>query len=285
MHKFLLSMLSALALTMGLAAAPSALATTTTLNFDTASDGTPIGGPGGYISTPITTQYQSVGVTATGGTSSVYGAFSPWTANTPPNLAYSLSGWMFFTLNPIITGNVKVVSAYVSALGTNVTISAYDASNTLVGQAVAPANSNNLLVSVTSSGPPIVSVQIYGLGDNYAIDTLTFSTTPDIIPIADAGPNRGGEVGDLIILNGRRSYDPDTPPKPLTYLWSQVSGPTTVTLAGATTVSPSFTPSVPGLYVFSLVVRADISSSLRSTVQVNVRPAPSGCLGCNPFSE
>jgi len=105
------------------------------------------------------------------------------------------------------------------------------------------------------------------------------------VPIANAGPNREAEAGDLIVLDGKKSYAPKAPEKRLTYFWSQVSGPATVKLAGATTVSPSFTPTVPGLYVFSLVVRDDIISSLPSAVQVNVLPAERGCLGCNPFSK
>lgn len=105
------------------------------------------------------------------------------------------------------------------------------------------------------------------------------------VPIANAGSNREGEVGDRIILDGRMSYAPASPQKPLAYVWSQLSGPATVTLTGVTTVSPSFTPSVPGLYVFSLVVWDNNVSSQPSTVQVNVLPADGGCLGCNPFSK
>jgi len=99
------------------------------------------------------------------------------------------------------------------------------------------------------------------------------------VPIANAGPNREAEAGDLIVLDGKKSYAPIAPRKPLTYFWSQVSGPATVKLAGATTVSPSFTPTVPGVYVFSLVVRDDVNSSLPSTVQVNILPEERGCLG------
>ena len=105
------------------------------------------------------------------------------------------------------------------------------------------------------------------------------------VPIANAGSNGEGEVGDRIILDGRKSYAPASPQKPLAYVWSQLSGPATVTLTGVTTVSPSFTPSVPGVYVFSLVVRSDSVWSTQSTVQVNVLPVDGGCLGCNPFSK
>ncbi|WP_410054186.1 PKD domain-containing protein [Cupriavidus sp. BIC8F] len=105
------------------------------------------------------------------------------------------------------------------------------------------------------------------------------------VPIANAGANREGEVGDLVVLDGRRSYAPASPQKPLSYVWSQLSGPATVTLTGVTTVSPSLTPSVPGVYVFSLVVSDDNVRSTPSTVQVNVLPADGGCLGCNPFSK
>ena len=73
--------------------------------------------------------------------------------------------------------------------------------------------------------------------------TLYFDRCPLILapvnhpPIADAGPDQTVNEGDSVGLSGSAS-DPDG--DPLTHGWSQIVGPP-VTLAGATTLTPSFT--------------------------------------------
>jgi len=70
---------------------------------------------------------------------------------------------------------VQTVSAYTLGLrGTS--IYAYDASGVQVGQAVLATDSNQTLLSVTSSGGPITTVHISGIGSTYAIDNLTFTS-------------------------------------------------------------------------------------------------------------
>ncbi|WP_216674862.1 REJ domain-containing protein [Paraburkholderia elongata] len=237
MRRPLLSLLGVLSLLMGLGAASSALATTITLTFDEFQTGT-----------AVTNQYENLGVLVSGATALAAAALaapaSPWPANTPPNIAYSPLGLMTFTLNSAITGNVQSVSAYLSeGVGVNVGIYAYDALGALAGWAIAPANSVNTLVSVTSTGNPIATVQIHdGRGAFFGVDTVTFTTAADVMPVANGGPTREAEVGHLVTLNGGESYDPDTPPQPSTFLWTQVSGPA-VTLSGAPTARPTFTAS------------------------------------------
>jgi hypothetical protein len=61
-------------------------------------------------------------------------------------------------------------------------------------------------------------------------------------PVADAGAGQTVQEGSPVILNGTASYDPDA--QPLTYHWTQLSGPA-VTLVGANTSIATFTaPSV-----------------------------------------
>ncbi|WP_124529493.1 hypothetical protein [Burkholderia sp. Bp8991] len=164
MRKLIRSWLGLVSILAGLGAAPGAWATTT-LTFDDVSSGT-----------ILTNQYQNLGVTASG-VIVVNAGGTPWTANTPTNIAAAPTGLMTFTLNPAIIGNVQTISAYVGP-STITTISAYDASSALVGQTVVPASSSGNMTpaSVTSSGNPIVTVQIQGGGSAYAIDTLTFIT-------------------------------------------------------------------------------------------------------------
>ncbi|RDK01179.1 hypothetical protein [Paraburkholderia lacunae] len=142
MQKLLISFLGALSLVMGLAGAPRALATTTTLTFDDIPSGS-----------NLTTQYQNVGVAVSG--ASVYAAsLIGVPANTQPNVAYAPSGLMSFTLNTAITGNVQRASAYLTGPA-GIGIYAYDASNTLVGQVNVPVNVVNEFVTVTTFGNPI----------------------------------------------------------------------------------------------------------------------------------
>lgn len=165
MHRRLLSLLGAVSLVMGLVAAPGAQAqaTTTTLSFNNLPN-----------NTQLTTQDQSLGVTASGVTI-INVALSPWINPYGTNIAESPSGVMTFTLNPAILGNVQTASTYISA-STTVTMSAYDASNNLVGQAVVTEAVANALLSVTTSGNPIATVQISGGASAYGVDELIFNS-------------------------------------------------------------------------------------------------------------
>lgn len=79
-------------------------------------------------------------------------------------------------------------------------------------------------------------------GRSFDIGAYEFQTQvpppPNQNPIASAGPDQTVDAGDVVVLTGAASTDPDS--DPLTFTWAQTSGPT-VSLTGATTVSPTFT--------------------------------------------
>ena len=49
---------------------------------------------------------------------------------------------------------------------------------------------------------------------------------PNLAPVADAGPDQTVIEGTSVTLDGTASTDPDNSPQPLTYQWTQLSGPT-----------------------------------------------------------
>ena len=106
-----------------------------------------------------------------------------------------------------------------------------------------------------------------------ACASITETTPPNQPPVANAGSNQNVFVGALVTLNGSGSSDPDNGPSALTFLWTQTSGPV-VTLAGANTAMPTFTPAVSATYMFILVVNDGASDSAPASVTVAVTVPP-----------
>jgi hypothetical protein len=112
---------------------------------------------------------------------------------------------------------------------------------------------------------------------------LLAATTLAATPVAEAGLGVMAYVGDTVILNGSASADPDG--APLTYTWSQRSGPP-VDLLKADTVAPEFEVTAPGTLRFTLVVNDGTENSPGDEVAVVVPdrealPAEDDTGGCN----
>jgi glucose/arabinose dehydrogenase len=87
----------------------------------------------------------------------------------------------------------------------------------------------------------------------FNVNYLNIASAGNVAPIANAGADKSVNTGSLVTLDGRGSSDPDNGPQALSYSWSQIAG-TAVTLSGATTSQPSFTPAAAGSYTFRLTV-------------------------------
>jgi glucose/arabinose dehydrogenase len=109
---------------------------------------------------------------------------------------------------------------------------------------------------------------------NFNLNYLDVAAKANAAPVANAGADRDVTVNTAVTLDGRGSSDPDNGPQPLTYSWTQVSGPS-VTLSNASTSQPGFTPSATGAYVFRLSVN-DGAASGTDDVSITVNPAPVG---------
>ncbi|HVE39868.1 MAG TPA: hypothetical protein VNM14_08280 [Planctomycetota bacterium] len=78
-------------------------------------------------------------------------------------------------------------------------------------------------------------------------------------------------VGDLVVLDGTGSADPEG--GPITYAWTQVAGPKVI-LADPATIHASFTPVKEALYTFQLIVSDGVNSSLPDQVTLTVKSLP-----------
>jgi hypothetical protein len=88
------------------------------------------------------------------------------------------------------------------------------------------------------------------------------------VPMADAGEDQTAKEGDTVTLDGSGCSDPDG--DPLTYAWSQLEGPETVVLEGASTVEARFEAPGTGLYRFELIVNDGKVDSPPDDVTVTV---------------
>lgn len=101
-----------------------------------------------------------------------------------------------------------------------------------------------------------------------AVDTaqITLVNAADLQPHADAGSDQVVRVMTPVTLDGRQSRDPEG--NPLTYEWRVVSGPSAAPLSDPFAAQPTFTPQVPGTYVFELIVRDGATPSMPDRVSV-----------------
>jgi hypothetical protein len=124
------------------------------------------------------------------------------------------------------------------------------------------------------AGKSIVRVGAWTLS---ASGQLSFSGTPvssNTPPVAVAGADRSVSVGVPVTLDGSASKDPDNGPSPLSYAWTQVSGPA-VSLGGADAAKASFTPPSAGVYNFKLSV-SDGAASSDSQVKITAEGGQTG---------
>lgn len=148
--------------------------------------------------------------------------------------------------------------------GPTVTLTGANTSNPTFVAPPGGSGNQTLTFSVTVSDPLTT-------GDP-PTDLVDIVVLPNAPPVADAGADQGPiNTGQTVTLSGGASTDPDG--NPLTYSWTQVSGPT-VTLINPTSANPTFVaPSVAGTQnlVFQLVVNDGSVDSAPDTVTIAVR--------------
>ncbi|MFT3675248.1 MAG: PKD domain-containing protein [Chitinophagaceae bacterium] len=108
---------------------------------------------------------------------------------------------------------------------------------------------------------------------NTATVTVTVNAAPNVNPVANAGTDRAITLPtNSVQLNGSASSDPDGVIS--TYLWQQVSGPSTATLSATNTSIITASNLVQGVYVFRLTVRDNRNATASDQVTITVNSAP-----------
>jgi hypothetical protein len=107
-----------------------------------------------------------------------------------------------------------------------------------------------------------------GLLDSVASTVTITAQSTNQPPIADAGYDTAGGVGDTIFLDGHGSYDPDG--DPITYSWNFINMPagSSAFLDDPTSAIPTFTIDISGIYEVELIVFDGQDYSAPDTVLV-----------------
>ena len=138
----------------------------------------------------------------------------------------------------------------------------------------APAGSTAVLLNPLGPTPSFV---INTPGDYVAqliVNDGTVDSAPDTVvirtdgrPVANAGADRTGLVGDSLQLDGSVSSDPDS--DMIGFSWTIVGGPVNgATLSAPTTVNPTFAATAAGTYTVQLVVSDGRLDSLPDTTDI-----------------
>ncbi len=98
-------------------------------------------------------------------------------------------------------------------------------------------------------------------------------TVNDVVPVANAGDDQTVMFNTEVTLDGSGSYDPNG--SAITYLWTAPAGVTLgnsydISLSDTTAAKPTFTPTVAGVYEFSLTVNDGTNNSDPDKVNIIV---------------
>jgi len=154
----------------------------------------------------------------------------------------------------------------------------------ILGVNVSTANANDLVIQglYGTQATAVVNTNSGTMGINDLVSsgfslsqaqTIVAALAENNAPTANAGPDQTVTEGDLVTLTGAGSSDVNG--DPLTYAWTLDTKPggSTAALTGSTTVSPTFTADVVGVYSISLVVNDGTVASTPDTVTVTAEAA------------
>lgn len=121
--------------------------------------------------------------------------------------------------------------------------------------------------TATTLGVQVYTLTVRDSAGNVATDTTRVEVALQPL-VAEAGSSLTGSVGDTVLIQGIGSGGIGA----ITYQWTTVPAVSPAELLGASTVSPTFTPSSPGDYTFTLTVTDSEGFSDTDTMSVTILP-------------
>ena len=143
--------------------------------------------------------------------------------------------------------------------------------------------------SLFQVGTNILVFAALNLGGQTAADftaTVSFQGGP-FPPSASAGGPYSTIIDQSASLDGSQSYDFNSPPQPLQYVWSETSSPSGSNggqLTKANAAVATFVPDVPGTYTFNLSVTDSFGQTSSSTATVVALEIPPVADAGGPYS-
>ncbi len=172
------------------------------------------------------------------------------------------------TISLIGTGtdpeNASMTYRWVQTGGPKVTFSDSNTGETLNAQiSFVPTLAGNYAFAF------IVSDGVFKTAPEFVTVNVTAPVLPtNNIPVVNAGPDQNiANINTLVTLDGTWAPQ-DTMDVPV-ITWTQITG-STITLTNPDTLAPEFTPSIPGIYVFQLVVNDGVYNSASDFVSIIV---------------
>jgi chitodextrinase len=141
------------------------------------------------------------------------------------------------------------------------------------GTIASPTNVTSIVNNLVQ-GTYTLKLTVTDNGGASSSDTITIvvNPSPNQPPVANAGSSKTITLPvNSTTLSGTQSYDPDG--TIASYSWSQVSGPSTSTITGGTTGTPTVSALIAGTYVYQLTVKDNQGASSSTQVKVIVNPA------------
>ncbi len=172
--------------------------------------------------------------------------------NDPSGIAYDpaskemyVSNFASNTVSVINTSSNLIVGNPIP-VGKNPEGIAYDPDNMGIYVTISSSNTvsvintfNNAVVGTIPVGTAPIDIA-YNSDNHYMYVSILGSNAVSVIsknPFAEVGPNQGTESFQTVHLDGSASFDPSG--SPLTYLWTQTSGPTVI-ITGPEIATPTF---------------------------------------------
>ncbi|MBF0180931.1 MAG: hypothetical protein HQM03_12985 [Magnetococcales bacterium] len=215
----------------------------------------------------------------------------------------SASASLTITVNAAAGSNNAPVanpgSDFFAVPGSPVTLSGANSSDpdgdtlTTYTWAIVSKPTGSTLSSISQGSPPLATFTPDVKG-NYVISLVvndgkvvseakSVTVTANNPPVANAGSAQTVAVGEVATLDGTGSYDADGDTR--YYAWTQTAPASpVVTLSSSSAANPTFTPTVAGPYVFSLVVNDGLQNSTNtSTVTITADTRPVANAGANQY--